>query len=329
MVAKRFLLVSLLTVLAAFLLAGCGVRAGAGETAAAAADAPLVLDLPNLTLDYDVDGNPSLGGAPLASFGALLPASLTSQLTFDKGIMDRLTAANIQHIQVTTAPDGLIILINGEPIPSVRWDADKLANLADLVERLGADAPAALKSVLPVITDLGAGIALRFPVTQGAEMIAMQVAGAESAAAASQAAQQAFMAEVGTAPIIRIPVLYDVDGGYTVQGISDAEWQALTGAPFGSLRLQPDQIAGAVAAGITSATVRADAEGIHLALSGRELPVLGWAEGELSHALQLAASAGLLEQSGIAGDAIGPVINALLPVIQSSNVEIHVTFPSE
>ena len=27
--------------------------------------------------------------------------------------------------------------------------------------------------------------------------------------------------------------------------------------------------------------------------------------------------------------AIGPVVDALLPVIQSSNVEINVTFPSE
>ncbi len=329
MLAKRFLLLFSLALLAALVLTGCGARAGAGETAAAAADAPLVLDLPNLTIDYDADGNPSLGGAPLSSFGSLLPASLTSQLTFDKGIMDMLAAANIQHVQITTAPDGLIILVNGEPIPSVRWDADKLANLADLVETLGPDAPAALKSVLPVITNLGAGIALRFPVAQGAEMIPMQVAGDASAAATAQAAQEAFMAEVGAAPVIRIPVVYDADGGYTVQGITDAEWQALTGAPFGSMRLQPDQIASAAAAGITGATVRTDAEGIHVALNGKELPVLGWGEGELSHALKLAAGAGLLDQPGMDAAALGSVVDALLPVIQSSNVEINVTFPSE
>ena len=329
MLAKRIPLLFSLVFLAAFALAGCGARAGAGETAAASAAAPLVLDLPNLTIDYDANGTPSLGGAPMSSFGALLPASLTSQLTFDKSLMDRLATANIQHIQVTTAPDGLIILVNGEPIPSVRWDSDRLTNLADLVEMLGPDAPAALQSVLPIITNLGAGLALRFPLSQGAEIIPMQVAGDASAAAASQAAQQAFMAKVGTAPIIRIPVLYDADGGYTVQGMSDAEWQVLTGAPFGSLRLQPDQIAGAVAAGITGATVRTDAEGIHLALNGKELPVLGWGEGELSHALKLAAGAGLLEQAGMDGAVIGAVIDTLLPVIQSSNVEINVTFPDE
>ena len=63
MLAKRFLLLFSLALLAALVLTGCGARAGAGETAAAAADAPLVLDLPNLTIDYDADGAPSLGSA--------------------------------------------------------------------------------------------------------------------------------------------------------------------------------------------------------------------------------------------------------------------------
>jgi sulfur carrier protein ThiS len=328
MPVKRFWLLAMLAVFAVLVLTGCGARAGAGETAAAATDAALAVDLPALTIDFDTDGAASLGGVPLASFGALLPAGL-ADLKLDKAMIDQLTAADIQHIQVTTAPSGLLILVNGEPIPSMRWTDEQLANLGDVVELLGPAVPAAIKAVLPIITDVGVGVALRFPVSQGAAMIPMQVAGDASAAATAKAAQEAFMTEIGAAPVIRIPVVYDIDGNYTVQGITDAEWQALTGAPFGQLKLDAAMVQDAVAAGVTNATVRTDAAGIHIALNGKELPVLGWAEGELNHLVRLAASAGLLESTGMDAAAMTQLVEALLPAIQSSNVEIDVTFPTE
>ena len=277
-----------------------------------------------MTIDFDSEGVASLGGAPLSSFGALLPAGL-ADLKLDKATIAQLTAANIQHIQVTTVPSGLLIMVNGEPIPSMRWNDEQLANLGDVVELLGPAAPA----VLPIITDVGVGVALRFPVGQGAEMIPMQVAGDASAAATARAAQEAFMAKVGAAPVIRIPVVYDIEGNYTVQGITDAEWQALTGAPFGQLKLNAQLVKDAVAAGITNATVRTDAAGIHIALNGKELPVLGWADGEHNHLIKLAAGAGLLDSTGMDGAAISSLVSALLPAIQSSNVEINVSFPAQ
>lgn len=328
MPVTRFLLLVSLAIVAAFALTGCGARAGAGETAAASTDASLAVDLPALTIDFDADGNASLGGAPLSTFSAVLPAALT-ELKLDKATVDQLTAANIQHIQVTTVPSGLLILVNGEPIPSVRWDEAKLANLTSVIGLLGESVPPAVAAVLPIISDVGVGAALRFPVQQGAEMLPMQVEGDASAAAAAKAAQEAFMAEVGTAPVIRIPVVYDLDGSYTVQGISDTEWQALTGAPFGQLRLEGDLVKNAVAAGVTSATVRTDPEGIHIALNGNELPVLGWGQGELNHVLRLAAGAGVLGGTGMDPAAITQLVDTLLPAIQSSNVQIDVTFPAQ
>lgn len=328
MPVKRFWLLALLSVLAAFVLTGCGARAGAGETAAATTDAALAVDLPALTIDFDSEGAASLGGVPLASFGALLPAGL-ADLKLDKATVDQLTAANIQHIQVTTVPSGLLVMVNGEPIPSMRWTDEQLANLGEVVELLGPAVPAAVRAVLPIITDVGVGVALRFPVAQGVDMIPVQVAGDASSAATAQAAQQAFMAEVGAAPVIRIPVVYDTAGNFTVQGISDAEWQALTGAPVGQLRLNAQLLQNLAAAGITNATVRTDAAGIHIALNGKELPVLGWAEGELNHLIKLAAGAGLLDSTGMDAAAVSALVDALLPAIQSSNIEINATFPAQ
>ena len=328
MAVKRFLLLVALAIFASLLLTGCGTRAGAGETAAAASDAALAIDLPALTIDFDANGAPSIAGAPLASFAGLLPAGL-ADLTLGSDVVSQLTDANIQHIQVTTVPSGLLILVNGEPIPSLRWDGDKLTNLGDVVELLGPAVPSVVTALLPIISDGGVGVALRFPVAQGADMIPMQVAGDASAGAAARDAQQAFAAGIGAAPVIRIPVVYDIDGNYTVQGITDAEWQALTGAPFGQLKLDGNLVKDAVAAGITSATVRTDAEGIHIALNGKELPVLGWADGELGHLLKLAAGAGLLDAAGMDAAALTGVVDALLPAIQSSNIEINVSFPEQ
>lgn len=328
MAVKRFLLLVSLALLASLVLTGCGARAGAGETAAASPDAQLAVDLPALTLDIDANGVPSLGGAPLSSFASLLPGGL-ADFTLDGATVTQLTDANVQHIQITTVPSGLLILVNGEPIPSVRWDAEKLASLGDVIELLGPAVPSVVKTVLPVISDVGVGVALRFPVSQGADMIPMQVAGDVSAAATAQAAQQAFLSEIGTAPVIRIPVVYDMDGNYTVQGITDAEWQALTGAPFGQLKLDGGMIQDAVAAGITGATVRTDAEGIHIALNDKELPVLGWANGELNHLIRLAVGAGLLDTTGMDTAVITQLVETLLPVIQSSTVEINVSFPAQ
>jgi hypothetical protein len=73
--------------------------------------------------------------------------------------------------------------------------------------------------------------------------------------------------------------------------------------------------------------VRTDAEGIHIALNGKELPVLGWAEGELNHVVKLAAGAGMLDAADMDAAAIIQLAEALLPAIQSSNVEINVSFP--
>lgn len=329
MAVKRFLLLVTLVLFATLMLTGCGARAGAGETAAAASDAALAIDLPALTIDFDATGSPSLGGAPLASFASLLPAGL-ADLSLGSEVVAQLSDANIQHIQITTVPSGLLILVNGEPIPSLRWDSDRLANLSDVVDLLGPAVPSVITTVLPIISDVGIGVALRFPVAQGADMIPMQVAGDASAAAAARAAQQAFASEIGVAPVIRIPVIYDIEGNYTVQGITDAEWQALTGqAIFGALKLDGDLVKDAVAAGVTGATVRTDAEGIHIALNGKELPVLGWADGELSHLLKLAAGAGMLDAAGMDAGALTAIVDALLPAIQSSKIEINVQFPAQ
>ena len=331
MLNKRAAIWISLLLVVGLVLAGCGARSGAGETAAAFKDGTLVVDVPSLVVDYDADGNPSVGSTPLSSLQSVLPADVVKLLTLDKGVIDTMTGANIQHIQISNVPGGVRILVNGQAVPSLAWDGEALTNATELAGALGPALPASLKGLLPVLTNLGAGVALRFPPAQGAETIPLVVPADQSKAATAQAAQQEFMKQAGTAPEIRIPVTYSADGSWTVQGMTDSEWQALTGVPFGALRLDPELLKSAAAAGITNAVVSTDPQGIHIDLNGKKLPYIAWGSGEINQALELAEQTGALSglPGGMDADSFVKLVETLLPALQSSNVTIQVAFPSQ
>lgn len=331
---RRLLLATALAMLLATLLAGCGSRSGLGDTAAAAqgsADSALLLDLPALLVDYDANGKPHIGSVALDQLAQVLPSTLLSQLTLDATTIQRLNAANIQHIQLSNTPAGLRILVNNQPLPTVAWDKQSLANLLDLLRQANIGAVDRLAGLLPLVTDLGVGVTLRFPVPGDASPILLSPQGREAAAAVAQQAQQGFLQAAGSQPTLRIPVYYNADGTWTVGNISDTRWQALTGLPFGYVRLNPELIANAVKAGISEVTLRTDRDGIHLALGSagalRELPYLRWADGGLATALKLAQQFGLVQ---VGDDAqMEALLAQWLPALQSTDLTIQVHFPQE
>ena len=321
------------TLLAAMLiLTGCSARAGAGETAVIApltdqlGGAPLLADLPALVVAYDSAGQPSVGSMPLGDLQALLPPTLLSQLTLDQATIDRLVAAGIQHVQISNTPSGLRILVNGQPLPTLVWDATSLDNLLQLLEPLEPTAVASVGSLLDTTTNLGVGVVVQLPVPPGIEAIPLVVAGEGSNAAAAETARQAFLTSAGGTPVVQIPVRYSPDGAWTVQGLSDTEWQALTGIPFGYIRLNPDLIEGAVKAGINQVIVQTDADGIHVTLGERELPYLRWGDGEIRTMLDLAVRLGLVQEETLNPDMLDLLVKQLLPALQATDLRIVVSF---
>lgn len=326
--SKRTALWIALLLAATSLLAGCGARSGGGETATTSTTSSLLLDVPALVVDYDAEGKPSLGSIALSALGDALPETLLNQLTLDSDTVATLTGANLQHIQISNTPTGLRLLANGQPLPTIVWDRGTLANLINL---LGISIPGALspaQDVMPLLTDLGAGIVLRFPPAQGADLIPLVLAGDASNAAVASAAEQAFVASAGSRPTIHIPVTYATDGTWTVLDITDTQWQALTGLPFGGLRLSPGLVQSAAAAGIDSATLRTDERGVHLALNGAELPYLSWEDGSIITAIDMAQQAGLLKELPIDQPMLDALLATWLPALQSTDLSIEVTFPT-
>ena len=65
---------SLITI-AVLVLAGCAPRAGGGETAKAATGQDLVVDLPAIVIDFNAQGEPSVGNVPIAQLASTFGAA--------------------------------------------------------------------------------------------------------------------------------------------------------------------------------------------------------------------------------------------------------------
>lgn len=327
---KRRLL-SWLTLLsvAIIVMAGCAPRATSGRTAGQAADSSLVIDLPALVVDIDAAGTPSVGNVPLAQLGATFAPGMLDTLVMQPEMVGLMTESNIQHIQIDNSTEGLLLLVNGEPIPSIRWDGEILSDTGGLISQLGAGTPV-LERMLPVLANLGLGVIIRFPLQDGVAAIPTYVEGGEAATTA-QRAQEQFLASVGeTPPTITLPVFYGEDGGWRVGDLTDAEWTNLTSLPLQATRLQPGMIQSIMNSGITEVSIYTNSDGLHLSINGSELPYIGWADGEITHLLSVSEQLGLwdtLADSGMnMGEVIG-LVETLLPAVQSTNTNINVYFP--
>lgn len=330
MLRKRVTLwVTLLTVVV-LALAGCAPRATGGQTAALPGADQLAVDLPAIVLDFDTSGQASVGNVPLAQLGSMFAPGMLDAVELPAETVDFMIESNIQHIQIDNAPSGLLILVNGEPIPSIKWDGEILTATAETLNQLGMGVPA-LEKLLPLVNHLGLGVIVRFPVSEGIAEIPTYIESPPSAAAA-RAAQEEFLENVGEAPRIILPVIYDIDGGWRMGDLSDAEWTSLTGLPWNALRLQPGIIEGLMAANISEISISTDASGIHIGINGRELPYIGWADGEINHVLDLAGQMGLwntLADNGMNMGEIVGMVEKLVPVVQTAETSINVYFPGQ
>lgn len=317
----------LITVL---VIAGCAPRAEGGMTTELAGTEDLAVDMPALVIDFAADGSASVGDIPVAELGAAFAPGMLDALAMPPEQVAQMIDAGIQHLQISNSPGGLLILINGQPIPSIKWDGDILATTAGVASMFGQEIPV-LEKLLPLVTHLGLGAIVRFPLADGVASLPTHPDGDTPAATASRMAQEDFLSTVGNPPTITIPVMYDTDGSWRVGDLSDAEWTNLTGmAFFDSMRMQPSAVESFMKAGIDEISLATDPMGIHIRINGEDLPYIGWQDGELNHVLALADQMGvweMLESTGMNPDEIVTLVETLLPIVQASEISINAHFP--
>jgi hypothetical protein len=313
---------------AMFVLSGCAPRTHVGSASTGVdGSAKLIVDLPAIAVNISETGVASLGNVPIAQLGSLVGLDL-SALSVPQAWVDFLVSGNIQHLQINNTAGGLLILVNGERIPSLSYEGGALNATAEALSSLGMAVPM-LDIMLPMVNKLGLGIVVRFPVAEGIAAIPLYVNGNGSAAAIAHKAQQDFLIAVGAPPRINLPVFYRPDGSWTVGNLTETEWSALTGMPFYALQMNPFWVNQLSLSGISQIGIGTSQAGIQLSINGNNLPTLTWADGELLHLLNLADQTGLLDMiaPGMNMNEMLAMVAQLLPMITTADFDLTVHMP--
>jgi len=319
----------LLTVLlvGVLMMSACAPRATGGDIASRAGEADLAIDLPALVLDIQGDGSLAIGGQSLADLGAVVGQDF-SAAKLDAGAVSSLEDAGIQHIQIDNTAQGLLILVNGKPVPSLAWDGDSLITTAEVVEQVGGPSVALLDKLLPLIGDLGLGVIVRVPVPEGTEPLPF-VSLDDAAAERAMSAQAEFLKAVITPPTFAIAVNYAPDGSWELAGISEEDLAAVVPGLGDALSLEPGMIATMDGMGIKQIGISTNEDGFFISINGKNLPYLTWADGRINNVLDLAVQSGMLDAAlgGMDTEALMQYVDALLPAILASQISLNVNFP--
>ncbi len=309
------------------LITGCGPRIGGGETAAQLRQSPLVIDLPALYIDYDRSGHASIGSVPVDAIGDALTVDL-SRLNLKTEQINTIMDANIQHLQVTNTPDRLLLLVNGQLLPALVWHTER-ATTAGEGQMLAAGL-AQITPLLSTVVAMGGGVVLRFPISAGTVPIPLTMV--ESDSVALEAAQDEYLAIIGTPPHMVIDVFYQADGSWRVSDLDATAWRAVLPLPWDRLNLGAEQIQSLRAGGIEDLILQSNREGLFVQVNQQPLPHLSWAKGELNSMIVLAAEGGLFRQ--LLGDtptaySLAATLEHLLPMLQVTEIELRIHFAAE
>ena len=109
MLNRRVTFWAAITLIAILALSGCAPRVGQGSLDVDSDQ--LVIDLPALVLDIGADGSVSIQNATVADLVSMLVDGGELDLTINDMTVMFLSMANIQHIQVSNTPEGLLLLV--------------------------------------------------------------------------------------------------------------------------------------------------------------------------------------------------------------------------
>ncbi len=156
------------------LVSGVEEIALAEPEVAMAAPKPEVADpslIVQFEIKYDEQGIPAILGVTAQDLLALGMGNVPVALHTD--YIRQLQNNNIQNVQLRTRPDGLYLYVNGEPLPSLVWDNEMLANAAELYGQFDPSNPylPLIQTLLPVVDNADIAILVHFPIAAGAEPI--------------------------------------------------------------------------------------------------------------------------------------------------------------
>lgn len=264
--------------------------------------------LPRLVIDLDQNGVPSLMGINPLFLKAL--GVDVSGFAVPLDLVNTMTKAGIQHIELAAVGDRLVILVNGKPMPQLGFSEGSMQRALDLAAVFNVQNTDTIGKLLPWVTRLGLNVVLRFP-RDGATEIPLSTPGAAKALKISPITDPASL-------ITKFEVKFDQDGTPGILGVTAHDLANLTGASIGGLA--PETLAKLQASKIQHLEVRNKPSGLHLYVNGEPLPMLIWDSQLLAN---LVAVYGQLQPNG----ALKPLVDAFLPTMDRADIGILLHFP--
>jgi hypothetical protein len=279
--------------------------------------------LPRVTVDYDLQGNPSVEGIDLKTLDGLLGGfgvprlSDMLRLPSNMDYAGWMMRANIQHIEVRQAGNGLIVFVNSKPMPYVAWDDASLQKVSALTALYNGQ-PGQLDlqflgRLMPIVRRLGMDLVLRFPKQDGATAIALTDPNSTAELATKTTGTPASV-------IVQFEVKYDANGVPAILGISADELNA-RGIKLGNYVLAPSAIQSLQAANVQSVELRGKEDGLYVYLNGDPLPNLVWDNTFLANA------ADVYGQMNDQSNAYVQAVKQLLPMVNKADLGVLIHFP--
>jgi hypothetical protein len=208
-----------------------------------------------------------------------------------------------QRLEARIGFDGVAVYKNGEDALNVLWNDESQANLQGVLRQVPAAAPAA--DYLPMLRNVGVGVALNLPPAAGAPALAVPKWTGPTQFEPSTPAN--------TTPPIDIGFLsFDASGQALIAGIP----ASTLGIP---LALDAGTMATLQQFGISDVTVDTQVDGLHLAFNGNPLPVIAYNDSSLTTLQSMLAP--LLPDTATAD-----IVNGLLPRLPGLDLNLNVGF---
>ncbi len=311
----RWIASALLLVMLIVLLAGCGGREAEQEETTAF--------LPRITINIDEEGYPKLIGISLSTLGRLLRQDF-SAVRVPPDLLAQLQEANIQHVELVMTKGGLMLFVNGKPMPYLAGDKESLQTLGETIEALDVANAKVIRWALDnILARVGLPVAVKFPVAPGnaeiplTDLQALPLVDVERTRSAS-----------GAAPLVlHADIAVDAFGQPTIAGFPLSQLQeglnkAGIAADLSGAALSPELVATLTGANIQNLQVEIEPEGVYLCLDGKRLPPVAWDAERLSNLVDLYGQ--------LSPDAANlGALRFFLPYLQPSDIELTLQLPKQ
>jgi len=279
----KILKIFVVALIASLVLAACG----GGTTGAT------WFNLPSIPVQLQEDGTVALFGLGVTRL--------------DPALVQQFQAANVQKMEVRIGYNGIHVYANGADLPYIAWDAESLSTLQDVV-RNAPNIPngALIANVLPVLRQIGLGVALNLP---GAAAANLPSWSGETTAQSETVdpAQVIGPFQIGS-------VAFDEQGNLQIGSVAGAAL-GLNGPLLDANTLNLLN-----SYGIDKLNIATTPNGISLSMNDRPLPGIVYDSASLAQVQPLVA--------GFA-PALAPTLDQVLPKLQNAQLDVALSFTGQ